>query len=532
MGFFNGFKRSPPAQVVAKTEPAMAVAPNPWAKMLPARTDAYGLECDLKHQVDLAYRSDGFFSSDVGRLLSGWETVSNSIDYYLQTELRQLRARSRRMVRMNPYGKRFITTLKSNVIGPNGITIQAQSMRFKAGTGEVLDTPANDAIEAAFKDWAAYHCDYMGRSNWVDLQNMAISCAGQDGEFIFQKFTGREAGKYGYQLKSIDPELLNVDKNSPTQAGEIRLGVEYDATGRIVRYHFRRRLMAGGYGTGHDSGNFYSLPAENIIHGFISEWPDQSRGVPWMHSSLERSKHLEKYDEAAIVNARAGASTMAVLKSQAGDEYTGSEQGTGEDSDATLDHYEAGTIKDIGDRDIVQLDPDYPHQMYADFVKSQLRGIASGLGISYHALSNDLEGVNYSSIRAGVLEDREIFKGLQNWFIRGFIRPVYDDWVNNAILMKAIRLGPRELSRDVAEYRAAHYQPRRWAWVDPQKDGVANQLALASRLKSRSQIMREQGDDPESVWREIQRDQEMMDRLGIAPVVDDPTQPEKDSENA
>jgi len=436
------------------------------------------------------------------------------------------------MVRMNPYGKRFITTLKSNVIGPNGITIQAQTMRFKAGAGEILDTPANDAIESAFKDWSANHCDYMGRSNWVDLQNMALSCAGQDGEFIFQKFVGKAAGKYGFQLKSIDPELLDVEKNTPVKGGEIRLGVEYDDTGRVVRYHFCRRNLTGGYRTGYDAGERYSVPAENIIHGFISEWPDQSRGAPWMHASLERSKHLEKYDEAAIVNARAGASTMAVLKSHPGDEYTGSEKGTGEDADATLDHYEAGTIKDIGDRDIVQLDPDYPHQMYADFVKSQLRGIASGLGISYHSLSNDLEGVNYSSIRAGVLEDREIFKGLQNWFIRGLIRPVYEEWIRNAYIMEAITIGPRPLARGPKEYYPAHYQARRWAWVDPQKDGTANQIALASRLKSHSQIMREQGDDPESVWREIQRDQEMMDRLGIAPVIADHIQPKEEADNA
>jgi len=42
----------------------------------------------------------------------------------------------------------------------------------------------------------------------------------------------------------------------------------------------------------------------------------------------------------------------------------------------------------------------------------------------------DLEGVNYSSIRAGVLEDREIFKGLQDWFIRSLVMPVFDEWVD------------------------------------------------------------------------------------------------------
>jgi len=485
MGFFDFLRRD-------KT-PARTYAPNPHRNP--------------------KIRSAGFSSGNVDRLLTGWDSQSYSIDYYLQTELRPLRARSRAMVRANPYGKRFVSVIKSNVVGPSGVIIQAQTMR-----GREPDILANDAIEKAWRDWGNRHCDVNGRYTWADMQNMAIACAAQDGEFLFEKIYSK--GGYGLKLRCIDPELLDAEKNTRTKrGGEIRLGVEYDKQGRVIRYHFRKPKRGLPYTAGYQGGETYTIPAPAIIHGFIGEWPDQSRGIPWMHSSLERSKHLEKYDEAAIVKARSTAATMAVLKSPTGEApYTGSEDGVGEYDDATLDQYEAGTIKDIGDRDIVQLDSDYPHEMYADFVKSHLRGIAAGLGISYHSLSNDLEGVNYSSIRAGVMEDREIFKGLQNWFIRTLVAPVFDDWLVAAYSREAIKIGSRPLSRNVDDYRNPHFQPRRWAWVDPQKDGLANQMALDNRLKSYSQLMREQGDDPDSVWREMARDQEMMKQLGIAPV--------------
>jgi lambda family phage portal protein len=481
MGFFDLFRS--PAPVVERS-----MAPNPHRNP--------------------RVRS-GFFSTEVNRLLHGWDTSSNSIDYYLRGELTGLRARSRKMVRANPYGKRFIAMIKSNVVGPNGVTIQAQTTRFRQNEGLVLDTRANEAIEAAFLDWALYHCDYTGKSTWIDLQNMAISCAAQDGEFLFRKMY---AGKYGYQLKCIDPELLDIQKNEKTKNGEIRLGVEYNAAGRAINYWFRE-LNSGLY----NSGKSIAVPAGQIIHGFISEWPDQSRGAPWMHASLERGKHLEKYEEAAIVKARSTAATFGVMTSNGGeDSYAGDEDaGDG----VTLDQYEAGTIKDIGDRTFQNVDSSYPHQMYAAFVKSQLQGIASGLGISYHSLANDLEGVNYSSIRAGVLEDREVFKGLQNWFIRSLVRPVYDDWLVFALTKQAIKIGTVPLSRDVNDYRGAHYQGRRWAWVDPQKDGAANKLAIDERLKSRSQIMRDAGDDPESTWLEIQREEQLLEKLGIQPIV-------------
>jgi len=418
------------------------------------------------------------------------------------------------MVRANPYGKRFVAMIKSNVVGPNGVNIQSQSRRFKAGVGEVLDTPANDAIETAFSDWGQHHCDFHGKSTWVDLQNLAISCAAQDGEFVFRK---RYGGKYGFQLQAIDAELLDVRKNEPTKKGEIRLGVEYNADGQVVRYWFREKEK-----NQYDRGKSYAIEAEHIIHGFISEWPDQSRGAPWMHASLERSKHLEKYEEAAIVKARSTAATMGLLKSPAGDiPYEGDGgliEGGSDSSEVTIDQYDAGTIKEIGDREFINVDSDYPHQMYASFVKAHLQGIASGLGISYHALANDLEGVNYSSIRAGVLEDREVFKGLQNWFVRCFIRPVFEEWLSWCWMRGKITIGTRPLSRALDDYMLAHYQGRRWAWVDPQKDGNANKLAIDNRLKSRSQIMRESGDDPESVWREIQHEQEIMRELGVQPI--------------
>ena len=131
----------------------------------------------------LKARNYGFNSGNIDRLLSGWDTTSNTVDYYLQGELRELRARSRKMVRMNPYGKRFVSTVKANVIGPAGVNVQARSLN-RAGQ---LDSLANDAIEAAFKAWGSKHADRHGRKTWIDMQNLAIACAAQDGEFIFRK---------------------------------------------------------------------------------------------------------------------------------------------------------------------------------------------------------------------------------------------------------------------------------------------------------------------------------------------------------
>lgn len=465
-----------------------------------------------RHTKNPWSQTRGFFSTDSGRFFEGWDTVSHSIDYYLKQDLVRLRARSRKLVRINENGKRAITLFKTNIVGPDGVRIQAQSRSLRNGK-ESLDMPANDAIEKAFMDWCDAHCDWKRQQSFIEQQNLAISNAVQDGEFLFRKHYGKSAGKYGFQLQAIDPELLDTQKNMPTKAGEIRLGIEYDKNDRVIRYWFREKNFNGDY----NSGRTYSIDAKYIIHGFIPEWPDQSRGIPWMHAGLETAKHLEKYNEAAIVASRAKAGAMGFLKSTDGKEaYTGEESGEDTyDEGVTLDQMDAGTIKDIGDRDFANWDPKYPHEMYDPFIKSSLRRIAAAVGVSYHALSMDLADVNYSSIRAGVLEDREVFKGIQNWFIRTLVRPVYQEWLLMAYTMGQIKVGQTSLSRPVEQYMPANYQPRRWAWVDPQKDGEANKLAIEQRLKSRSQIIREAGDDPESVWAEIAREEEKMRELKI-----------------
>lgn len=446
----------------------------------------------------------GFFSTDADRLLTGWDTHSKSIDYYLQQELTKIRARSRESVRGKSYGKRFIGLMKSNIVGPDGVKISSQRALYNGK----LDKRSNDAVERAFKDWAQYHCDFTGKASFTDLQNMAIACAAQDGEFIFEI---KYSGDYGFQLKAIDPELLDTDKHEYTRNGEIRLGIEYDAEGKVIYYHFKKRSHEGSYYT----AETYKIAAKFIIHGFLPEFPDQSRGIPWNRASLEDLKHLGKYQEGAIVNARASANTFVGLTSEGDDNFEGGEQV----DDENFQEIENGSIVNFGNRTPVNIDPTYPHQMYSDFVKANLRSIASGLDVSYHTLSNDLEGVNYSSIRAGVLEDRELFKSLQNWLIRCFVRPVFEAWVGHAYLSgKIVLSGGKPVVGNLQSYKKAHYQPRRWAWVDPLKDMTANKMYIDERLKSRSQIMREQGDEPDEVWAEIAKEEEIMKSLGIQPI--------------
>jgi len=153
-----------------------------------------------------------------------------------------------------------------------------------------------------------------------------------------------------------------------------------------------------------------------------------------------------------------------------------------------------------------EFDPQHPTQAFPFFVKACLRGIASGLGVSYNTLANDLEGVNFSSIRAGVLDEREEYKAIQGWLIEQFCEPVFEawlDWQLGVFLTLPLPLAKFD------KFNSPDWKPRRWPWVDPLKDVQANVIAVENGFRSRRSIIAEGGGDVEDTFEEIAADNEL-----------------------
>lgn len=156
--------------------------------------------------------------------------------------------------------------------------------------------------------------------------------------------------------------------------------------------------------------------------------------------------------------------------------------------------------------------------MIATFTKSLLRGVGAGLGMNYPSLGNDLEGVNFSSIRAGTIEERELWKEDQKLLIEGFCIPVFRRWIAEALLRGMVINDDGykvPATRLRAIKRAATFHGRRWDWVDPKSDAAANRQAVDSLIKSPQEIIRERGGDPEEVLDEIAQFYQMAKDKGI-----------------
>lgn len=464
-------------------------------------------------------RLRGFTGAKDSRLASGWLVQSESINQNLYDGLGTLRARSRELYLNNDFVRRFVSMVKVNVVGPRGITLQARAKSRR--TDLDLDTQANDAIEDAFRDWGRReNCDLTGRCNWVELQLQAITSAAVDGEILARHVMGISGGQYAYKIHHLDPEVLDHKYRADLPNGnKIRLGIETDGDGRCVAYHLRQYTdTTSGYRAA--SGRTYQrIPANEILHTFTPDHIGQMRGYPWGSSAMFRLKMLDGYLEAAVEAARAGASKMGFIQTADGSSYGG--DGTDSNGNVITD-MEPGTIEELSDgQTFVGFDPKYPHEQFASFVKTCLQSIAGsmGPGVAYSALSSDLEGVNFSSIRAGVLEEREAWKLVQEWMIGAYHLPIYEKWLRMALLNKKIIVEKLPLNdRDEDRYRRVWWQARRWAWVDPQRDLAASVEAIKNTITTTSAVIRERGDDPDDVFHEAAKERATMARLGVTPV--------------
>ncbi len=447
------------------------------------------------------------------RLSGDWLTHPVTAEWLIRMHQRVLVARAREQTVNNDYAKAFVRMCRQNIVGPKGVMLQAQS-RDESGK---LDTLANQAIEAAWEKWGHRDsCDVAGRQSWRQLQASAIVSAVRDGEFMFRKIYGADAGPFGFALQVLDPQRCHpqFDQYDLPDGRFIRAGIEFNQYGRPIAYHFTVAKESDSfYNYSYAGLHYHRIPAEEIIHGFLPEMVGQKRGLPWMATGLFRMKQLNGFENAAIVNARIGASKMGVIqwKEGRGPEFDDDEQLNFEMS------AEPGEFPVLPEgAELHEWNPQFPSGEFATFNKAMLRGIAAGFGVLYNNLANDLEGVNFSSIRQGTLDEREHWKEMQEWLIESLIQPVFEAWLPRALLGGHVTVKGRPLKPErIDRYAVVTWQPRRWAWIDPRADVDASIAAKNQLLLSPGQIIREQGRDPGDVWREIAADIEEMKAAGI-----------------
>ena len=428
-----------------------------------------------------------------GKRLANWYPSNSSINSLLASNLHTLRNRSHDIVRKNPYAANAIEAIVSNCIG-TGIKPQSKAK----------DAEFRKRIQELWLRWTD-EADASGTCDFYGLQALVLRSVIECGEcFVRLKIDKRNA-TVPLKLQVLEAEHLDTSKDYPLPNGNvIKSGIEFDKNGKRVAYYLYREHPGDSY-----VGQFLDsirVPANEILHIYKPLRPGQIRGEPWLSNVLLKLHELDQYEDAELVRKKTAAMFAGfVTRLDPDSEMFPKDQNT------EFYGLEPGTMQflDPGE-DIKFSNPADVGGTYEIFIKQQLRAIAVGLGITYEQLTGDLSGVNYSSIRAGLLEFRRRCTALQhNLMVFQLCRPVWNKFIELAILSDAIKI-PRD-----SNFSSVKWIPQGFAWVDPLKEQNAQMNAVRCGFKSRAEVVSELGYDVEEIDEEIFHDNERAKKMGL-----------------
>lgn len=465
-------------------------------------------------------------SAGVSRLNEDFPILHLSADAATRGNLRELRARSQQLEReKGGIGERYFSCVETNIIGPDGIGLQ---IKIKNEAGE-LDRAASDRIE---DEWEAFCCrgefDITGEYDAQTFDRLSVRASARDGD-VLQLIYRNADNKAGIAFQLLEGQHLDDFYNlleSEHNGNPIRMGVEQD--------RFRRKLAFWIFSA--HPGDFYAYPNDarrvripaygtepdapvHAIHVTRAKRPEETRAVPWITPAMDPINMLAGYEEAELVAARAQACKHVFYERSAfapdGTPLEYPESTSGQ----LTDEMEPGGTTDlpIGYK-ANMYNPTHPNQAFADFTKDFRRKISAALNCSYNTLFTDLEGVNYSSIRAGLLDERDQWKMAQNWYIATSKQVQFEAWLA-VQLLKGVFPGLAMIDFDRIA-RACVWKPRRWAWVDPQKDIEASKAAVEAKLTTRSRVIADQSNnDFEDTIDELAEEQAYIESKGLDPAL-------------
>ena len=435
------------------------------------------------------------------RTTRDWPTHAMSTNFELRRDLRALRARAKWLAKNDDHVKRFLSLVRTNVPGPDGIKLQ---VRARNDAGE-LDRILNRSVELAWATWShPENCALNGRYSWVGAQRKFATMLARDGEAVVRLMAADNP--FGFALKFysadwLDEMFCDYYRDPVTgRRNRVIMSVEVDDNDKPVAYWLTTPPSELLFRHNHGARYRTRVPASEMIHAFLPDDENadddgQVRGVPWVHTAMKRLRHLVGYEEAVIIAARVAACQSIWIKEEGVEEYTGEEDNEGTKRRRPLQtSLSPGNIGLLdSDQELVEFKPNQPTANHEEFINAELRGAAAGLDVAPFSLTGNYGEINFSAGRLGVFNERDGWRSHQNFMGEHFCRPVFLAWLRSSMMTGALKIQPADY------YRLAEplWKGRGWKGIQPLEEARANQINVALGVETVTEIVAERGGDIE-----------------------------------
>jgi len=460
--------------------------------------------------------------------LADWRPTVDPADVELLPELDALVARSRDLGRNHGVASSAFQVQIDNVLG-TGLRLAAQP-DYRALGKDI--TWAEEWSRRTESLWKAYsestEFDVAGQLNFADMSTLVLRTVLVSGEIFALPLWMERPGRFFstcYQLIEGD-RISNPDYRENTET--LRSGIEIDLYGRPQAYYVRSAgrndywLTPGFYLF---TGKWERIPAETewgrrrVLHAYVKDRVDQSRGKPMLSCVLEQFKMFDHYQrselQSSIVNALvAGIIETPMDQSAISDLMGGDPNAYLARKNAWQTRLQGGAMIPLypGDK-MTPFAPSRPSTQYPDFVNTVLRHIAAAVNMPYELLVKDFSKTNYSSARAALLEATRFFLSRRKWLADHWAQQVYTLWLEEAI-GKGLIDAPGFYEQREFWVKSKWIGPGR-GWIDPVKEAQAAVVRMNAGISTLEMECAEQGTDWQDVLEQRAREFHRMEDLKI-----------------
>ena len=464
------------------------------------------------------------YEGDSGPLAT-WPSESDTLappSSWLYSNLWRLRARARWLMRNDWFGRNFTRLMRLGIVGPG------KSLGLMSMATDENDQPLDELqreIERKWKRWANSPalCDARGEWNFKKLMALAVTQWAVDGELFIWVKPGRPL-----KLEVIDPARIPIwgyDDGAKTT-----MGIRTDDEGRPVGYHIvplaqTTQIAFGAYLNSVYITHSTLVPKRAVIHWWMPWAQDEFRGEPLLTPALELASTSRGHDAAALKNAQQAA-TRGGMITPGIDAYRGDEQREGGE----------GVLQDVLNSvdygvQFSQLPPGteitpwptmHPHNAYPSFARVIAQRFSAAVGVSYHTVSNDLAGVNFSAGKLGETLHQDWMMTIKDDFDEAVTRKIFRMWLARSIAAGEVGAGLPLAAMDFECLAEHKFISRGWGAVDPVKHATAINLQLQNGTMSRTEAIAASGRDPRKVRAMLEAEKDWPTGMGAAPAMPPP----------
>ena len=356
---------------------------------------------------------------------------------------------------------------------------------------ETADLARKRRTHEAFLRWTD-QCDFEGRRDFYGFEADVLRGVLVDGEALVVMSPNGQ-GAVPLELQLLAPEFLDTSRDVP---GKIDSGIEYDAEGRRVAYYLFPKHPA-------DIPEMLSrrVPASNVLHIFAPPAAGVPRGVSWLAPALTALHGIQTFDEAELTRARTASLFAGFVRTADGSNPLTNSQG-----DLVL---EPGSISKLGPSEEITFAQPPESKSYEQFIRTQLRAIASALSMPYELLASDVSQITFASGRSALISWKRWLEMIQHHLlVHQCCRPIWDLWVRYALMAGV-------LDGDLEDYRRVRWIAPPLPMLDSRAEVLASMQAIRAGLLSRTEAVAQTGLDAEQLEAEIAAENRRADNLGL-----------------